>query len=131
MGHCLAGCLLITFQTLATCDRVLAHLTVAQAGLPQVTPREAQYVAALEAWLAGDTPQVRRILEQIVIDHPTDLLALRLHHFNSFWLGDSVGLRSLRAGRVGVVDAGLRQCTGHAGRCGDSPRRRAAKLRRR
>jgi hypothetical protein len=107
MGDCLAGFLLMTFETRATRDRVLAHLAVARAGLPKVTSREALHVAALEAWLAGDTPETLRILEQIVIDHPVDILALRLHHFNSFWLGDSVGLRSLPACALGAWESSM------------------------
>ena len=43
--------------------------------------------AALEAWIAGDLDRALGIWEQILAEHPLDVLAFRLAHFNNFWLG--------------------------------------------
>ena len=50
-------------------------------------PREAAHIAALRAWAAGRPDQALAIWEQIVAEHPRDLLAFRLHHFAAFWMG--------------------------------------------
>ena len=44
-------------------------------------------MAALEAWIAGDLDRALGVWEQILSEHPLDVLAFRLAHFNNFWLG--------------------------------------------
>jgi tetratricopeptide (TPR) repeat protein len=51
------------------------------------TPREHAHAAALDAWVAGDPDRAAEIWEQILRDHPHDVLAFRLAHFVNFWLG--------------------------------------------
>ena len=51
------------------------------------TPREQAHVAALTAWAAGEMDKATATWEAILADHPRDILAFRLHHFCSFWLG--------------------------------------------
>src|SRR6185312_3865361 len=51
------------------------------------TPREHAHAAALEAWAGGEPDRAAEVWEQILTDHPHDILAFRLHHFVSFWLG--------------------------------------------
>src|SRR3954466_15752280 len=53
----------------------------------KATPREQAHVAALDAWIGGDLDRTLGIWEQILADHPHDVLAFRLAHFNNFWLG--------------------------------------------
>ncbi|MEJ0077440.1 MAG: tetratricopeptide repeat protein [Alphaproteobacteria bacterium] len=53
----------------------------------KATPRERAHVAALDAWIAGDLDRTLGIWEQILAEHPRDVLAFRLAHFNNFWLG--------------------------------------------
>src|SRR5947199_1053664 len=53
----------------------------------KATAREQAHVAALDAWIAGDLDRTLGIWEQILADHPHDVLAFRLAHFNNFWLG--------------------------------------------
>jgi tetratricopeptide (TPR) repeat protein len=45
------------------------------------------HAAALEHWIAGDLDRMLGVWEQILAEHPRDILAFRLHHFNAFWLG--------------------------------------------
>ena len=51
------------------------------------TPREQAHVAALTAWAAGEMDRATATWEGILAEHPRDILAFRLHHFCSFWLG--------------------------------------------
>src|SRR4051812_13695655 len=53
----------------------------------KATLREQAHVAALESWIAGDLDHALGIWEQILAEHPLDVLAFRLAHFNNFWLG--------------------------------------------
>ena len=53
----------------------------------KATPREQAHVAALDAWIAGDLDRALGVWEQILSEHPLDVLAFRLAHFNNFWLG--------------------------------------------
>lgn len=87
---------------LAHCTKgYLVLLTFKQANIPSATEaartarrlaagagsREQQHVAALEAWIEGDLDRMLGVWEQILLEHPTDILAFRLAHFNNFWLG--------------------------------------------
>jgi hypothetical protein len=53
----------------------------------RATPREQAHVAALTAWSENEMDQALAVWEGILADHPRDILAFRLHHFCSFWLG--------------------------------------------
>jgi hypothetical protein len=88
MGHVLAGC----FAMLAYNGAYLPHARAAheaaeRATATGATARERAHVAALGHWAAGDLGRALRTWEEIVADHPHDILAFRLHHFNAFWLG--------------------------------------------
>ncbi|WP_431283323.1 tetratricopeptide repeat protein [Humitalea sp. 24SJ18S-53] len=63
--------------------RKSAALAVAAGG----TPRERAHAGALSAWADGESDQALAIWEAILAEHPTDALAVRLHHFVAFWLG--------------------------------------------
>jgi tetratricopeptide (TPR) repeat protein len=51
------------------------------------TPRERSHVAALQHWIEGEPDRATDIWEQILVEHPRDILAFRLAHFVNFWLG--------------------------------------------
>ena len=61
--------------------------------------RERLHVKALRAWLGGDMDATCQLWDQILIGCPRDLLALRLSHFATFWMGQGHALR----GRVAQV----------------------------
>ena len=62
------------------------------------TRREACYVRALAAWLAGRPSQAVAILDAVLVWHPEDALAMKLVHAIRFVLGDHHGmLRSMRS----------------------------------
>ena len=55
-------------------------------GLP-ATARERAHGEALRHWAAGDTRAAVARLEDILLDHPRDILALRLAHYLHFYHG--------------------------------------------
>jgi len=105
-GHCLSGYLFMLFGTHAVDAKVDAALAQAQRLAPRATAREQGHVAALAAWRKGDTERANRIWDDILIEHPHDLLAMRLQHFNLFWSGQSYFMRDAAARAIGAWDAG-------------------------
>jgi tetratricopeptide (TPR) repeat protein len=49
--------------------------------------RERMHVDALDSWVAGDLDHLFAIWEEILAQHPTDVLAFRLAHYKYFWTG--------------------------------------------
>ena len=101
MGHCIKGYLFNLFGTSAVQPKIDESLAAAEAGVGGVTRREAAHVAALKAWSRGDLGSACAIWNGILVDHPHDLLALRLQHYNSFWMGRT---QDLRDGVARVID---------------------------
>lgn len=67
-------------------------------------PREGGHHRALEAWAAGDWRRAAAMLDDLLIEWPTDLLALMMGHQLDFYVGDAANLRD-RVGRsLGAVD---------------------------
>ena len=64
-----------------------AEAALAHAESLHSNDRERAHIAALRAWTEGRTDAALAIWEGIVADHPRDILACRLHHFNAFWMG--------------------------------------------
>ncbi|MGH8974331.1 MAG: tetratricopeptide repeat protein, partial [Acidimicrobiia bacterium] len=60
--------------------------------------RERAHVAAIDAWASGDWHGAARILDDLLIRWPTDLLALVFGHQLDFFRGDAQNLRD-RVGR--------------------------------
>ncbi len=61
------------------------------------TPRERSHVEALAAWCDGDIRRMNNIWDSILIDHPHDILALRIAHTMHFFLGDLAQMRDSMA----------------------------------
>jgi tetratricopeptide (TPR) repeat protein len=53
----------------------------------RMNTREAAHTEALGKWIEGDLDRMLEIWEGIFAEHPHDVMAFRLHHFNAFWLG--------------------------------------------
>ena len=97
LAHCLRGYFFMVFGTLAVLDKARAALGQAQKTSEGATDRERRHVEALRLWIEGDLMAANACWERILYDYPHDLLALRLHHFNSFWMGQTRALRSIPA----------------------------------
>lgn len=59
------------------------------------TTREQQHIAALKAWIDGQTLKAQDIWSEILTNTPHDLLALRVQHFNALFLGRPTYLADL------------------------------------
>ena len=97
MAHCLRGYFFQQFGTFTVIDKARAALAEAQRCAPTANMRERAHVEALRAWIDGDVVEACRIWESLLFEYPLDLLALRLHHFTSFWMGRSRALRAVPA----------------------------------
>jgi len=107
LGHCLRGYFNMLIGSTEFYAGAREHLDRALLGVAAVSRREQLHVRALEAWLAGDTRLSCRLWADIVAEQPQDLLALRLHHFASFWRGRQRDLRALPAQALGAWDRGM------------------------
>jgi tetratricopeptide (TPR) repeat protein len=87
MAHCLKGYFAMLSYKQANVPMAVAAATEARRLSANATPREQAHVAALEAWIAGDLDRALSVWEQILAEHPYDIVAFRLAHFNNFWLG--------------------------------------------
>mgnify|MGYP000562786016 CR=1 FL=1 len=96
LAHCLKGCFLLLFAKRDLAERAAraladARRAAAEAGL---TDREAQHLAALETWLAGDWPAAAARYDALLINHPHDIVALKLAQYLHFYLGDAAGMQA-------------------------------------
>ncbi len=68
-------------------------LGAAEAAIGGASSRERRHLAAAKAWAAGRTFEATLVLEDILVEHPTDALALRFAQDAYFFLGQSLGIR--------------------------------------
>src|ERR1041385_8068088 len=87
LGHCLKGYFAMLSYKQANVATAQNTAQNARRFGAKATPREQAHVAALDAWIAGDLDRTLGIWEEILAEHPHDVLAFRLAHFNNFWLG--------------------------------------------
>lgn len=87
LAHCLTGYFAMLSYKLANVPVAAEAARTARAMTTTATSRERAHVEALDAWVAGDLDSTLAIWDNIVIEHPLDVLAFRLAHFNNFWLG--------------------------------------------
>lgn len=93
MGHCLQGYfaqLVGNASVLAQADAALAGADARAAG---ATARERLHVDALRSWCDRDLIGAANRWEAILIDHPRDLIALKLAQFAHLYLGDPANIR--------------------------------------
>jgi len=72
-------------EALATAEKIVAQGTA--------LPREIKYVEALRLWLDGRPSGAVARLEEVLLAHPADSLAMKLSHSIRFILGDAQGMR--------------------------------------
>ena len=91
LAHCLRGYAYLLMGVPAVHAKAAACLARAESGV--ATPREHGHFLALQAWCHGDLKGAVGRWEHLLIDHPTDLMALRMaagFHFNA---GDCANMR--------------------------------------
>ena len=93
MGQVLRGYLLRVPAQPLLAAHSLDALAEAERLAPGATARERKHVAALRAWRHGSIARANAIWNDILIDHPLDLLALRVAHTMQYFLGDLAMMR--------------------------------------
>lgn len=99
LAHVLKGYSLLTDGTRDAHPKARAHLLQAEA-LP-ANSRERLHQEALRAWIAQDVSARAAAWEQILVEWPLDLLALRQHTGALFWTGDKRHQAEVTAGVAG------------------------------
>ncbi|WP_339420158.1 MULTISPECIES: tetratricopeptide repeat protein [unclassified Pseudomonas] len=67
--------------------------------------RERMHVAVLEAWVAGNLHRASVLLDELLIEYPTDILALLSGHQIDFLVGDASNLHERVARVLGAWDS--------------------------
>ena len=109
LAHVLKGYSLMTDGTLDSHPQALERLQAADA-LP-ANPRERLHREALRAWLEQDTAARAAAWEQVLVEWPLDLLALRQYTGTLFWMGDKRHQAAVMAGASPYWSRGI---PGHA-----------------
>ena len=96
MGHALAAYLGLMSTEPGDAESARASASSLRAG--PATPRERAHLAAIDAWSSGDWHGAARLLDQLLVQWPTDVLAIMFGHQLDFFVGDAHNLRD-RVGR--------------------------------
>lgn len=95
LAHVVKGYFMKLFGTAAMAAKAKSALGDAHARFQRIdtSDREKLHLAALEAWVAEDIDRATDAWERILLDHPRDVLALRLAHFCHFYAGEGRKMR--------------------------------------
>src|SRR5215813_922350 len=93
LAHCLKGYFAMLSYKQANVPVAIEAAAAARRLTVNATLRERTHVAALETWIEGDLDRTLGLWEEILAEHPHDVLAFRLAHFNNFWLGRPGAMR--------------------------------------
>ena len=94
LAHCVKGYFLMLSYRKDNVPVAAQSAATARSLTAGATRREQLHVSALDAWVAGELDTMLAIWEGILEEHPTDVLAFRLAHFNNFWLGRPQDMRA-------------------------------------
>ena len=96
LALCLKGCFLLLFSKRALVAPAERALAAARAAAEErgATKRERRHMDALQLWLDGNLEGAAALWDAILVDHPHDLVALRLAQYLHFYLGDAQSLRA-------------------------------------
>ena len=86
-AQCLKGYFVMLLDKQAAVPVAAEAAKAARRLSASATPRERRHVDALDAWVAGDLSRALAIWENILLAHPTDVLAFRFAHYKYFWTG--------------------------------------------
>lgn len=98
-GHCLRAALLLTASDARFEPELRRTVAAAERLLPAANRREGMHVAAARAWADRDFRRSVDLYGRVLLDYPTDDLALQVAHLGDYYLGDSAMLRD-RIARV-------------------------------
>lgn len=106
MGHVLKGVLCVLGTEKSALPDAQAALTSAQAMAGGATARERGHMAALAAWVGGRLFDACACWEKVLVDYPSDALAMFAAHQGDFFLGQSGELRDRVARRLPDIERG-------------------------
>jgi tetratricopeptide (TPR) repeat protein len=89
------ACFFQMMETTSVRPKVQGWLDDMQPLLDGVTEREQAHVRAVQAWVNGDIIGATATWERILAEHPRDIIALKLHHYLTFWTGRTQALRAV------------------------------------
>jgi tetratricopeptide (TPR) repeat protein len=109
LAHTLKGYFMMLFAKRDFVARAAQSLAAAEAAARAAggTARERGHLAALRDWVHGDWRGALARWEAILLDHPRDLVALRLAQYSLLYEGDSEGLRDSVARVLYAWDEGV------------------------
>lgn len=97
MGHMIStGLELVATVSSTRLDERLASAvrrTVELANAQDITHREKLHVRAMELFSRGNFPMAADVWEDILLDHPTDMTALKFAHDTYFYMGAQLPMR--------------------------------------
>ncbi|MCJ8733209.1 hypothetical protein PDJAM_G00220540 [Pangasius djambal] len=97
MGHVITtGLQLVGTGSSMLRDQMLAgavRKTLDLASCQELTAREKQHVKAIELFSKGALAKACDVWEDILVEHPTDMLALKFSHDGFFYLGEQIQMR--------------------------------------
>ncbi|MEK9670905.1 MAG: tetratricopeptide repeat protein [Rhodospirillaceae bacterium] len=93
MANCLKGYFMMLMAMGGLVPKAAKAASAAGEGLAGATDREKLHVAALTRWAGRDLAGAAEVWEEVLLDHPRDILAARLAHFAHFYAGESKRLR--------------------------------------
>ena len=95
LANCLKGDLTMLLSNAGVLGAVDQRIAAADAAAATATKRERLHLLALKSWRSGRNDEAIAAWEAILDEHPRDLTALRLAHFNYFWTtGDARRMRA-------------------------------------
>ena len=97
MAHILKGYLLTSMGTQGTIPAATKAADRAADCPEGLTENEKGHLKALRAWIEGNSTDACNHWDEIIIDDPQDLLAIKLQHFSLFWLGRPDHMRDVIA----------------------------------
>lgn len=98
----LRGYMLMMLESTALHQKVKTSAESMLADAEHANDRERNHLQALSHWADGDVFAAASVWDRLLADDPLDLLALKLHHYTTFWTGRAGVLLSTVEG---VLDA--------------------------
>ena len=93
LPHITKAGFLLSLTEAAQLPEADAHLSHARALAKQATPRERAHLQAVQLVHEGRWHAACRVWDELLLEHPTDALALQWAQLWDFYRGDAVGLR--------------------------------------
>ena len=98
----LRGYMMMMLESVALHPKVASTARDIADQAPHANERERLHLDALAAWAGGDVRAAASIWDRILAAEPHDLLALKMHHYTTFWTGRA---QVLASAVDGVLDA--------------------------